>query len=191
MTLYPSKLSHAIGFDDFPFQRSHYGDVRIVGAVYAATRLEGILSGVIRRDGANSAKNVAELVRNSKFYEHTQLILFQGIALGGFNVLDIHWLADTLQRPVLVVARKQPNMDAIREALLTRVRGGKGKWALIEKAGEMEPVGSVWVQRAGLTPQQAAQSLEKFCVHSSIPEPLRTAHLIAGGIATGQSRARP
>jgi endonuclease V-like protein UPF0215 family len=32
--------------------------------------------------------------------------------------------------------------------------------------------------------------VERFALHSHIPEPLRTAHLIAGAIAEGQSRGK-
>ncbi|GEM46793.1 endonuclease dU [Deinococcus cellulosilyticus] len=186
-----SKLSHAIGFDDFPFERSHRGDIPIVGTVYAGQKLEGILSAKIRRDGVNSTRVIANLVLNSKFYDHTQLILLQGIALGGFNVMDIHELSALLDRPVLVVSRRKPNMEKIKDALLNRVPGGKRKWHLIQKAGEMEAASGVYVQRAGLTLEQAEQVIQRFAICSNIPEPLRAAHLIAGGMATGQSRARP
>jgi hypothetical protein len=37
---------------------------------------------------------------------------------------------------------------------------------------------------------QAAAVIEELAVHGNIPEPLRTAHLIAGAMATGQSRGR-
>ena len=185
-----SRLSHVIGFDDFPFERSHRGNIQIVGTVYAGPKLEGILSASIRRDGVNSTRVIAELVRGSKFDEHTQLIMLQGIALGGFNVIDIHQLSAKLDRPVLVVSRRKPNMENIKDALLNRVPGGKRKWHLIQKAGEMEQVSGVYVQRAGLTLDQAGQVIARFATSSNIPEPLRAAHLIAGGVTTGQSRGR-
>ncbi|RIH82475.1 hypothetical protein Mterra_02638 [Calidithermus terrae] len=187
----PSKLSHAVGFDDFPFPREHRGDVSVVGAVYAGARLEGVLRGEIRRDGRNSTEVLARLVLRSKFNASLQLVFLQGIALAGFNVVDIHRLSETLERPVLVVTRRMPGLEAIREALLGKVPGGRRKWALIEKAGIPEPVAGVYVQRAGLSLEQAERALRRFALHSNIPEPLRTAHLIAGGIASGQSRARP
>lgn len=186
-----SKLSHAIGFDDFPFSRRHRGDVRIVGAVYAGERLEGVLSGRIRRDGRNSTVTIAKLVQQSKFNANLQIVFLQGIAMAGFNVVDIHALAEMLGRPVLVVTRRMPDLEAIRDTLLCKVPGGKRKWALIERAGIPEKVAGVYVQRAGLCLEQAEQAVRRFALHSNIPEPLRTAHLIAGGIATGQSRPRP
>lgn len=187
----PPKLSQIIGFDDFPFERNHRGNVRIVGAVYSGVRLEGILSSQIRRDGSNSTSAIAQLVSRSKFYASLQLIMLQGIAMGGFNVVDIHDLAALVELPVLVVSRKKPNLKSIEDALLTKVRGGARKWALIQKAGAPEPITGVYVQRSGLTLDQAEQVIQRFALHSNIPEPLRTAHLIAGGIATGQSWARP
>ena len=57
-------------------------------------------------------------------------------------------------------------------------------------AGAMESIGRVHVQRAGLGPIETRAMLERFSIHSTVPEPLRTAHLIAGGIARGESRQR-
>ena len=79
---------------------------------------------------------------------------------------------------------------AIRAALLERVRGGARKWALIERAGPMEPCEGVWVQRAGLSPAEAAGLLRTTSVHGKLPEALRLAHLIAGAIGDGVSRGR-
>jgi endonuclease V-like protein UPF0215 family len=81
-------------------------------------------------------------------------------------------------------------MEMIRKALLEVVPGGKRKWRLIERAGPMESVGGVFVQRAGLSLELAVQVIHRFSVHGSIPEPLRVAHLIAGGVATGESKGR-
>ena len=183
-------LSHIIGFDDFPFSRAHRGDINIVGTVFSGVRLEGVLRGKIRRDGANSAKEIARMISTSKFAPQLQLVMLQGIAMAGFNVVDAHWLHKTLEIPVLIVARKYPVMDGIRAALLTKVRGGKRKWSLIESLGEMESCQNVYVQRVGLTLEDARDVLRRTTIYGHIPEPLRHAHLIAGGIATGQSRGR-
>lgn len=81
-------------------------------------------------------------------------------------------------------------MEMIRKALLTRVPGGKRKWRLIEMAGPMESVGGVFVQRAGLSLELAGQVMCRFSSYGNIPEPLRVAHLIAGGVAAGESKGR-
>jgi endonuclease V-like protein UPF0215 family len=184
------RLSHVIGFDDGPFERSHRGDVLLVGAVYAGTRLEGVLSGRVRRDGVNSTAVMARMVRASRFAGHLQAVLLQGIAVAGFNVVDVEALHAELGLPVLVVARRPPDMAAIRAALLGRVPGGARKWRLIQRLGPMEPLAGVYVQRMGLSTAQAEALLRRLQVHGKIPEPLRTAHIIAGGVVQGESRHR-
>lgn len=157
----------------------------VIGTVYARTTLHGVVSGRVRRDGRNSTAELARLVNQSP--EHLQLILLQGIALAGFNVVDLHALHAQTGKPVLVVARRAPDLDRIRAAL-TRVPGGARKWALIGAAGPMESCAGVFVQRAGLTLAQAQGALEAFTVTGRIPEPLRAAHLIARGVTQGHSR---
>ena len=183
-------ISNVIGFDDFPFPRTHRGDVQVVGAIFSGPRLDGILSGRIRRDGANATRVLTRLIADSKFSQQLQLVMLQGIALGGFNVVDIHGLYRSLNVPVLVVARRAARLELIRRALLASVPGGERKWTLIEKAGQMEPIGGVFVQRAGLSLELADLVIRRFSVYGNIPEPLRVAHLITSGVGTGESRGR-
>ncbi len=181
------RLSNLLGVDDAPFERAHRGDVPIVGAVFTRARLDGVLVGAVRRDGVNSTERVARMLEGSPFDAHVRAVVIGGITLAGFNVVDIHGLAERLDRPVLVVARKEPDLRAIESALSRRVPGGMKKWRLIEKAGPMEPLEGVWVQRAGLSSSAAAQLLRESRVQGVLPEPIRVAHLIAGALACGTS----
>jgi len=92
--------------------------------------------------------------------------------------------------PVLVAARRRPDLEAIRRALLDRVPGGLRKWRLIEAAGPMEAVGGIWLQRAGLGVAEAAAAVACWQLNGKLPEPLRTAHLIAGGVSGLPTRQR-
>jgi hypothetical protein len=186
-----SRYSHVIGFDDAPFARDHRGDVLVVGAVFAGARLEGVLSAKVRRDGANATRVLAELIRRSKFRAHVQAVLLQGIAFAGFNVVDIHALHAALGIPVVVVARRRPNLAAIRAALLDKVRGGRRKWARVERAGPMQPCAGLFVQGAGISLGDTERLIRRLALNGALPEPLRTAHLIAGGVTAGESRHRP
>jgi uncharacterized protein len=207
---------NVIGFDDGPFPREHRGDVLLVGVVCSGTRVDGVVSGTIRRDGANAARAMIAAIRGSQFGQHLQAVMIQGIAVGGFNVVDIHGLSRALAVPVLVVTRRLPDMAAVKRALFAdvpdarpRVAGAARKWQLIEAAGTMELLGpsrrslkrrdvtgvrggipKLWVQRAGLSLDEARKLVADTTLHGNIPEPLRLAHLIAGGITTGKSRGR-
>lgn len=185
-----SPLSNVIGFDDAPFTREHRGDVMLIGAVCSRTRLDGVLRGRCRRDGKNSTERMAQMLVDSPFRAHVQAVLLQGIAVAGFNVVDIRRLHEALDIPVIAVARKRPDLAAIRRALTRSGRGWERKWRLIEAAGAMEPAGRVLIQRAGISLAQARHVLAVTTLHGHLPEPLRLAHLIAGGVSTGVSRGR-
>jgi len=109
--------------------------------------------------------------------------MLQGIAFGGFNVVDIHALSRTLCLPVLVVMRRKPDLNTIRKALLNQVRGGQRKWKLVEAAGEVEPMEQVFVQRSGISKDTAQEVIRRFAISGNLPEPLRSAHLTAGGMS--------
>jgi endonuclease V-like protein UPF0215 family len=213
-------LVNVIGFDDGPFERAHRGDVLLVGAVCSRTRLDGIVSGRVRRDGADATRRMIGLVQASPFRAHVRAVMLQGIAVGGFNVVDVCELSRVLGLPVLVVTRRPPDLDAVRRALFSdapaerpRVRGAARKWRLIERAGAVEPLGvshralrrgapargpsglrtagpRLWVQRVGLTLPEARALVAATTLHGNVPEPLRLAHIIAGGVATGWSHGR-
>jgi endonuclease V-like protein UPF0215 family len=183
-------ISHVVGFDDAPFEHSYRGDVLVVGAVFAGNRLDGVISTKVRRDGVNAAQCLIDCITGSKYFDQLQAILLQGIAFAGFNVVDLQWLHQATGLPVLVVARYLPDFLAIRNALLQKVPGGARKWRLIEAAGPMEPMDALFVQRCGITPEDAATLLASLQLNSQLPEPLRVAHMIAGGVTTGESRHR-
>ncbi|HEX2062466.1 MAG TPA: DUF99 family protein, partial [Thermoanaerobaculia bacterium] len=119
------------------------------------------------------------MIARSKFAEHLQLIMLQGIAVAGFNVVDVFALHELTRLPVLVVSKRAPDMDVIRDVLHTRVGGGARKWRILERLGAMERCEGVYVQRVGLTPEQCSMIVRKFAINGREPEPLRVAHLIA------------
>jgi hypothetical protein len=147
------------------------------------------LIGEITKDGNDAAEKLVELVARSRFAQNIQLIMLQGITLAGFNVVNVLYAHAQLGLPILLVARKQPDMEAIRRAL-NHIPDGQQKWGWIEQLGPMESVAQVYVQRVGLTLAQAAAVVKQYAVEGWIPEPLRVAHLIAGAVAEGHSRGR-
>ena len=72
-------------------------------------------------------------------------------------------------------------------------RWGDGEPVLVTgvPAWRCERCGALWVQRVGLSLREAAELLAATTSHGNIPEPLRLAHIIAGGVERGASRGRP
>jgi endonuclease V-like protein UPF0215 family len=184
------RFSYVIGVDDAPFAHGYRGDVPIVGAVFNGARLEGVVISSVRRDGANGTEKVARMIEASRFASSLQAVLLQGITLAGFNVVDLAALSARLELPVVTVCRRPPDLGRIRRALLEVVPGGKRKWRLIERVEAPRKCGGVYAQSVGLAWGETVELIERFAMHSHLPEPLRTAHLIAGALATGESRHR-
>ena len=184
------RFSNVIGFDDAPFAHDYVGNVPVVGTVFTSLKLTGVLIGEVEKDGADAATQLAALVAESRFVEHVQLVMLQGVTMAGFNVVDVGHLHERLALPILVVSRKLPDMAAIRAVLTTQIPDGAQKWTLIEQLGLPEQAGKVYVQRVGLSAAEALDVVDRFTLHSYLPEPLRTAHLIAGAVVRGQSRGR-
>ena len=179
-----------LGIDDGPFRRASRGPVLVVGAVYSGGEFEGLLSTRVRQDGWNATSRLLQMIRGSKFHAQLHLVLLDGITLGGFNVVDLPRLADELLLPCAAVMRRSPDLPAVRRAL-ARLPGTQRRLRLVERAGPIHEAGSVLCfQVAGADPEPVRQALLASLLHGQVPECLRGAHLIASGLATGESGRR-
>ena len=182
--------SYVVGIDDSPFEPTERGDVPVIGAVFNSARLEGVLRGKVRRDGANATVNVAQMIERSRFGTSLQAVLLQGITLGGFNVVDLGAISERLALPVIAVCRRKPDLARIERALLTSVPGGRRKWRLIWALPPVHRHGAVYIQCAGIDIGAAGALVDRLALNSHLLEPLRTAHLIAAAFVGSKSRQR-
>jgi uncharacterized protein len=182
------RISNVIGFDDAPFERGQGAKVALVGTVCSATRLDVVVRGYVQPDGQDATGVMAALVKNQSL-THVRAVLMQGITVAGFNIVDINALAQQLDMPVLVVMRRRPKMQKFWDALAA-CSDAALKRELVERAGPIEPCGKLWVHRAGLSLEEAHELVARTTLHGAIPEPLRLAHIIAGGMTLGVSRGR-
>lgn len=178
-----------IGIDDSPFKKFKKGKVLVVGTVFrGGLFLDGVLSTKVTIDGSNATKKIIDMINKCKFKPQLQCIFLNGIAVAGFNVIDVKDLSKKTKLPVIVIIRKKPNIEKIKETLIKINK--KNKIKLIEKAGSVIPVGEIYMQLTGISIDKAKEILKIVCTRSLIPEPIRIAHLIASGITDGQSRGK-
>ncbi|MBU0535979.1 MAG: DUF99 family protein [Nanoarchaeota archaeon] len=181
------KQARVIGIDDSPFNKFKDTEVKVIGAFYrGGDFIDGVLSTECRIDGIDSTAKIAGMINKSRFRSQLQAVFLDGIAVGGFNVIDIEALHNKTRLPVIVVIRRYPDFRRIYSALNKLKMARKIK--LIEKAGEPVKIGKIWVQFKGIKEDGVRELLRLTCTHSYIPEPIRVAHLIGQGISLGESR---
>lgn len=177
-----------LGIDDSPFERFSKGKkTLVIGTLFRGGKwIDGILSTKVNIDGNDSTSKLVEMINNCKFKPQLQCIFLDGIALGGFNIIDIEKLNKKTGIPVIVVIRKMPGIKKIKEVLI-RI-GSKNKIKLIDKAGKPIKIGKIYVQFKGIRAEEVNDILRITSTRSLIPEPIRVAHLIAQGIYLGESK---
>lgn len=176
-----------VGIDDSPFDKFKDRNILVVGTVFRGGKfLDGVMSTTVRVDGINSTKKIVEMLNKSRFKHQLQFILIDGIAVAGFNIIDVVKLYKKTGIAVVVVMRDYPNVEKIHRTL--KKIGKSDKIKMLSKAGKIHKIGKIHVQFCGTTLEEVKKLMKITCTHSFIPEAIRVAHLIASGVVSGESK---
>lgn len=183
------KEARVVGIDDGPFKKGSKGNVLIVGVVYRGGQfMDAVLSTKARIDGTNATEKIGRMIQKCKYRTQLRAVFLNGIAVGGFNIIDLEKLHKMLRLPIIAVVRKYPDFAKIKKAL--QLIGKPHRFKLIEKLPKPTKAGKIYIQFVGTTSDQAKELVKLTSTHSFFPEPIRIAHLIARGVVTGESRGR-
>ena len=178
-----------LGIDDASFDKFADSEVMIIGVVFrGGLWLEGVMTDTVAVDGDDATSVLIEMIKRSRFKSQLQCIMLDGIALGGFNIVDIGLLSEKTKIPVMAVMRDYPEFEKIHAAL--RKLGKEDKISLLEKAAEVHKAGDIYFQVTGMAVDKAREMLKMTSTRAQIPEPVRVAHLIGAGIGKGESTGR-
>ncbi|MEM3827503.1 MAG: DUF99 family protein [Candidatus Micrarchaeaceae archaeon] len=160
-----------------------------VGVVKNGVAIEGILSCMVEVDGNDSAKNIIGMVESSKFRSLIKVIVFDGAALAGLNIVNVNELRDRLDVHVMLITRHKPRSKALRRAIVRFGKnGGKGVEGKLAAYKSLEALvgfeGKAFYAMSDIK-GKIAQEIADYAF-----EALRLAHMIARGVATGESRGR-
>jgi endonuclease V-like protein UPF0215 family len=174
-----------LGVDDGAFSKTDKS-VIVIGVVTRGNSVvEAVLSDSVAVDGDDATEKIIALARKAP---RLHAVFLNGIALAGFNAVDINAAARSLHVPVIAIVRKKPEMESIERAL-AKVAGGAKKLETIRAAGRLFKDG-VFFQAAGATPGEARELMQAASQRAKVPECLRLAHLIASGVTMGESTGR-
>ena len=182
-----------LGIDDSPFS---FRDEKalVIGVVI---RLPHYVEGVMRTwcevDGDDANEALIEMISRSRFREQLKLVMVDGVALGGFNVVDISLLTERTGIPFATVTRDPPDMNRIEEALRSHFPDWERRLKIIERHPLRKVATdykSIYVAHTGLDEKEVEELLRGCTIRGALPEPIRIAHLIATAMERGESRGR-
>jgi len=183
-----------LGFDDGAFQRTD-DQVLVIGVVFRGGKfLDGALKTEVTVDGIDATEKIVKLINSTRHKQQLKIIMFDGITLGGFNIVDIKKIHQETRIPVVVINRKYPDIKKVKKALMM-FEDHKERWKMIRNAGKIKRFKvrdskDIFYQAAGIPDELAKEVITLSTTRSYIPEPLRVAHLIATAIVKGESYGR-
>jgi endonuclease V-like protein UPF0215 family len=193
MGIWMKQQVRILAFDDGPFKFSDE-TVPLVGAlVRLPNYVEAVMADTITVDGSDADDAIARLVARSRYREQVRLVMLDGAAMGGFNVVDIDRLRVETGLPFATVTRDKPDMKGVRAALRKHFPDWRARHEVLSRR---EPRkldtghNPIYVDCAGIGFEDASELVRRSIVRGAIPEPLRIAHLIATAMAKGESRGR-
>jgi endonuclease V-like protein UPF0215 family len=179
-----------LGVDDAPFEFNSE-KTSIIGVVM---RVSGYLEGVIKKDitvdGNDATDTLIEMILNTRHRNQLKALLLDGVALGGFNVININKLYDETLLPIITVTRDEPEFDKIKDALQKHFDDWEIRYKILT-VGKLHQITTdynpIFVKCSGLSIDDAKEIIKLTTIRGVIPEPIRVAHIIASGITRGES----
>jgi len=184
------KQIRLLGIDDSPFTFSDKY-CNIIGVVMRGGQyLECVLKSQVSIDGDDATFACIQMINNTRHKTQLRAMLLDGIALGGFNVVDIQEIYSDTNLPVITVTRDEPNFKNIKTALKKNFEDWRDRLDLI-KNGKLQKIKTshnpIFVKYVGLTLDETKEIIKLSTIRGVVPEPIRVAHLIASGITRGES----
>lgn len=178
-----------LGIDDCPFEKSESSTMLIGAVLRGKYSIDGLLSTNVRIDGLDAAQKIADMVNGSRHKDQLRVIMLNGMAVAGFNVVDIKTVSDKTGLPVIAITRNKPDRPKFLDAL-RRLPNAKTRISIIGRSGDIHRYGKIYFQASGITSEEAMKVISLSIYRGNIPEPLRVAHLIASGVKLGESHGR-
>ncbi len=182
-----------LGIDDSPFE---FGDRRslVVGAlVRTPSYLEAVMRTDVEVDGCDSTDRLVEMVMCSRYREQVKLVLVDGIALAGFNIIDMGSFHERTGIPVATVTRDEPDMAEIEAALRKHFDDWARRLSLVQRV-PLRPLDTghkpLQASVVGMDWDEFVQLVKATTVRGAVPEPVRIAHLVSAAMVKGESRGR-
>jgi endonuclease V-like protein UPF0215 family len=175
-----------IGINDAKFElKSISRTTFLIGVICQGTRVVNVLKVPIDIDGDNATDAIINLVMPNE--KHVQFILTGTITFGGFNIIDLEQIYQQTNKPIIAITERLVDLDSVKEALKkTFPESYRSKLSKVINAGnlyqtQIQTAGgnaTIYFHVKGLEIPLVEKLLQKLCIDSKLPEPVRLAHII-------------
>lgn len=187
------KQVRVLGIDDSPFTFRTERALVIGVVARLPMYIEGIMRTEIAVDGCDANEAIIAMLERSRYREQLRLIMFDGVAVGGFNVIDIDRIYQATGVPCATVTRELPDFTSMEDALRAHFPDWRARLAVI-KRNPLFKVGaknhSLYATAVGMDGDTLDAVIRECTVQGALPEPLRIAHLISSAMVRGESHGR-
>lgn len=178
----------AVGVEDGSFYREpkEYGVQKtlLVSVLLEGTWIYDFKTTMITVDGLDATERLINMLHQWTF----DVVMLGGVSFAGFNLIDPTVIFQKFGKPVIVISRTKPNNISVKKALYQHFEDWQVRWGIFEKLGDVHEVVSIpnepplylEVIRAELDWASKLVRLTSTCCR--VPEPIRTARLIARGL---------
>ncbi|KYK29763.1 hypothetical protein AYK20_00065 [Thermoplasmatales archaeon SG8-52-1] len=184
------KQIRLLGVDDSPFTFTDKFATIIGVIMRGGNYLECVIKNKVTIDGDDATSVCKDMIKNTKHRKQLKAMLLDGIALGGFNIVDINEIYKSTNLPVITITRDKPNFNKMEEALKKNFIDWEKRLNIIKNGDIHEILTShnpIYIKCSGINIKEAKEIIKISTIRGVIPEPIRVAHLISSGIIRGES----
>ncbi len=177
-----------LALDDSRFRKTDRNAL-VVGIVGMKDNIDGVISFYVSVDGSDATEKLISSVKKSRFLGQIKLIAIQGITFAGLNLVDVLELSKKLKVPVVAVTRKKPHtaqlIAAMKAAQIKDFEKRKRKLKEIYEKTSHKYANGFYFEYTARIGKEEIRKFSQEMVYL-----LRLAHIVAGGVATGESKGR-
>lgn len=143
--------------------------------------LKRIIIKSIEVDGLDATSKILEAMKEEKI----EVLIAGSIPLAGFNLINAKEIFEREEVPSIFVLEREPNMNAVKEALMKHFKDWKERLAILEEVSINKVhtlKGEIILGIMGVKLEEAIKIVEENTIFGKTPEPLRLAKILAKAI---------
>ncbi len=181
---------HVLGIDDAPFTKHKDQTVPVVAVMMeGATLVDGVAVNKMKIDDPDATPFLINWIKGLRWTPSLQGVVFGGITIAGLGLVHLPTIERELNLPVITVTRQDTHDSTLDTAL--KAAGLSNLLPILnDNPPSIEIDDGIFASFCGSTEREAKKLIRSTLQKSTMPEPLRIAHLIGAALVNGESKGR-